>query len=273
MRISTRLGLFLAMMVLCLSPALNPAFSAALSDDGLEEKKLFVPSENLMGDHAAMLSAAMAEDRRLMIVIGANWCHDTSSFLNKIETNDETGPIRDGFRTMLVDVGAFDTQWEVLLDHYKMPTIYGTPTVLIVDPLSDTILNPISMHRWRNAANEDKSTIQEWLNKVMKDSFVEVGAHGQATKGWQDKALNRLDAFEREQAKRVRAGFRSMQMIFDTEDEQERAALNKRWDILAEMRYDLISFLRKKRSEIVAPDAVEGVVDFELPALELFDDL
>lgn len=258
--------------VLLLPFILFLSWTSAADDDWAP----FRPSETLMADHAAALLEARQSGKRLMIIIGANWCHDTEAFLKKLDDKTVAPLVEANLHTLLVDVGYFDSSWQEILEHYDLPVIYGTPTPIIVDPERDEILNPLSMHDWRSADTEPVEDLREWVQTVTTPGFQESPSWLGEVKPWQQEALDRIDGFERSEAKRILAAFGSMGAVLGDPSveptSEERAEAMKKWKALLAMRASLAVRLPEARQAVMdgVPQDVEAIMK-SLPRHELFD--
>lgn len=97
----------------------------------------------------AALAAAEENGNRVLLVFGANWCHDSHGLADHFAQADLAGIIADHYELVLIDVGWRHRNLGIARD-YGVPTIYGTPTVLVIDPELG-LLNRDTMHTWHTA--------------------------------------------------------------------------------------------------------------------------
>lgn len=113
----------------------------------------------------AALLKAEAEDRLVMIVMGANWCHDSRAFAGWMETPRFEQLIANHYELVYVNIGMPQTKDGHNLDvaeRFGVTDIDGTPNVLIISPLGQ-ILNADTAKTWRNTASRSEDAIYDEL--------------------------------------------------------------------------------------------------------------
>jgi CubicO group peptidase (beta-lactamase class C family) len=87
----------------------------------------------------AAFAAAAADGRKVLMILGGNWCHDSRGLAQHMTDPALAALIRENFHTVFVDVGRRDRNlW--LARRYDIGPLAGTPTVLIADS-SGALLN------------------------------------------------------------------------------------------------------------------------------------
>lgn len=97
----------------------------------------------------AALAAAEENETRVLLVFGANWCHDSHGLADHFARDDLQQVISENYELVLIDVGWRHRNLDIASD-YGVPTIYGTPTVLVIDPELG-LMNRNTMHSWHTA--------------------------------------------------------------------------------------------------------------------------
>ena len=112
----------------------------------------------------AALARARQSGKPVLLVMGANECHDSAWLANLLAT-DRFAPVRDRYAIVYADIG---------MPHVKglgrnpdVPKrfgfrIKGTPTVAILDA-EGTVLNRKAAPKWRNAASRSDDDIYDEL--------------------------------------------------------------------------------------------------------------
>ena len=112
----------------------------------------------------AALARARQSGKPVLLVMGANECHDSAWLANLLAT-DRFAPVRDRYAIVYADIG---------MPHVKglgrnpdVPKrfgfrIKGTPTVAILDA-EGTVLNRKAAPKWRNAASRSDDDIFDEL--------------------------------------------------------------------------------------------------------------
>ncbi|WP_165793636.1 thioredoxin family protein [Hyphococcus luteus] len=125
------------------------AFASGDNDDG--DPRPFEADRNAMMDVDAALQAAKVSRRNVLLVLGANWCHDSRGLAAQFERPELSEVIAQGYELVWVDTGYRDRNLDVAA-RFGVMELYGTPTVLIVSP-EGALLNRDSVHDWRKAAS------------------------------------------------------------------------------------------------------------------------
>ncbi|WP_114521558.1 thioredoxin family protein [Altererythrobacter sp. ZODW24] len=111
----------------------------------------------------AALERANAKGRNVLVVLGANWCHDSRAFAGWMETPRFQAMLAERFETAYVDVGYPQGDKGRNIDiaqRFGVEEVVGTPTVLILSP-DGTLLNADTAGTWRNTASRSEGAIFE----------------------------------------------------------------------------------------------------------------
>ena len=148
--------LFLA--VACTSVTHVPIASAAEHPEAL----LFEADRDAQADVDKALAQGAAEDKITLVVMGANWCHDSRALAGWFSTDDDIIEVLDrDFVIAYVDVAHKNRNIDVA-QRFGIDSIVGTPTVVMV--ASDgTVLNRETAVTWRNSASRTKAEIRDAL--------------------------------------------------------------------------------------------------------------
>lgn len=115
-------------------------------------------------DAAVQVDAVLAEasDRRVpaLIVFGANWCHDSRGFADRITTEDALGAfMADHYALAFVDIGVRHRSLDQAA-RFGVNAVHGTPTLVIAQG-PGLAENAATVHDWRavyNAGDADLAT-------------------------------------------------------------------------------------------------------------------
>ncbi|WP_108810823.1 thioredoxin family protein [Sphingorhabdus sp. Alg231-15] len=147
-----------------------PALAAPEADEAAAEhpeakpyKKNAKASENV----DAALARAVVEDKRVILVMGANWCHDSRGLAGWFEQPRFATMLKAKYEVVYVDVGYRDRNIDIA-QRFGIDAIKGTPTVLILSPRG-ALLNPESAPTWRNAASRDEADIYTYFDQFMPE--------------------------------------------------------------------------------------------------------
>lgn len=245
--------------------------AAAVFAEGEEEKTPFHPSENIMGDVDATITAAKNGGKLALIIMGANWCHDSQGLIGKFDTPQMKAVLGQHYEVLLVDVGLLDTGSEVNR-RFGMPVIYGTPTVMIVDPNNERLLNDKDLQQWYNAASISLEDTVEYFTSKTLPTIRHAASGDFVASDTLKSLLDEIDAFEEEQAKRIYRGFEVIGPMVGMERDERPHNFYRLWEQLRVLRYripdDLIT-LRAMARRRVAQGETNIKLDFpEYPPLE-----
>ena len=109
---------------------------------------------------------ARADDggRLALVVLGANWCHDSRALASRLNRPPLAALIQQEYELVFVDVGFLDKGREVV-QQFGVPQFYATPTLLIIDPSSGTLINDEDRHMWANAYSIDMPSSVQYFEK------------------------------------------------------------------------------------------------------------
>lgn len=114
-------------------------------------------------DVDAALARAVAADKRVLLVMGANWCHDSRGLAGWFEQPRFAAMLKTKYEVVYVDVGYRDRNIDIA-QRFGIKKIKGTPTVLVLSPRG-ALLNPKSAPTWRNAASRSEEEIFSYFDQ------------------------------------------------------------------------------------------------------------
>lgn len=107
------------------------------------------------------LARAAARNTRVLLVLGANWCHDSRAFAGWLETPRFAALVEASYELVYVNVGMPQTGDGHNLDvarRFGLEAMPGTPAVLVIRPDGSPV-NADSAASWRNAASRSEDAI------------------------------------------------------------------------------------------------------------------
>lgn len=235
------------------------------------EAEPFIPSANIMADVDSLLEQARSNGKLALIVMGANWCHDSQGLVSKFATSEMEGILSASYETMLVDVGLLDTGSDVNR-RFGLPVIYGTPTVLIVDPNNERLINAKDLQQWYNAASISLEDTVSYFTAKAQPAVRHTATEDEASSAVLKSLLQEIDAFEERQAKRIYRGFEIVGPMVGMERDERPSNFYRLWEQLRVLRYkipdDLVT-LRAMARRRVALGETDIKLDYpEYPPLE-----
>jgi thiol-disulfide isomerase/thioredoxin len=175
----------------------------ARAADSDPDGHLFQPSADPLADVQQALGRAADGDRRALVVLGANWCHDSRALASRLYQSPLADVIQQHYELVFVDVGFYEQGREVT-QQFGVAHYYATPTVLIIDPASGQLVNDEDRHIWGNAFNIDMSSSVQYFEKwAMNDTVADPVVDSTELK----QLYAEIDQFEQQLAKRVAAGY------------------------------------------------------------------
>lgn len=118
-----------------------------------------VPNANAQVD--AALSRAAANGKRVLLVMGANWCHDSRALAGWLETPRFTAMVAERYELVFVNVGMPQSGGGHNLDialRFGLNEFPGTPAVLVLTG-DGALVNADTAASWRNAATRSEDAI------------------------------------------------------------------------------------------------------------------
>lgn len=212
--------LFTVLIIIC-------AFvcASAVANDG---EHYFAGQQPSLVELQRAQTKAATEDKLLMLVLGADWCHDSQALMAQFSEADFKRQLQQRYVVQPYDVGYVDRGFNVT-EAYGQPTYYGTPTVMIIDPETSQVLNKADWQHWTNAASHSADDFNDYF---LDGSFTAPAPNN----AW----LQRVQEFEAQQALRVRAGFQAvsplMQAYMESDRQEASAEFRALWSELADFR-------------------------------------
>lgn len=210
------------------------ACAAARADDDIRP---FDESADAEAELSAAIARAEDGERRVMIILGANWCHDSRGLAAHL-ASDAMQPVLDAhYEVVWVDVGQRERHQDIPV-RYGVPTLYGTPTVLVVDPELG-LVNRASVHDWTNAYSRRTEEAVEYFTTF---ATIRPGSGGvvENTETYRD-LMDDIDAWEAIEGARLMRAYREIEA----------------------MRSEMAPLFERAGNDDDATDAVEAFHSFE----------
>lgn len=225
----------------------------------IRKGKLYLPSDDAMADLSTGIDAARESNRLLLVVMGANWCHDSRALASRLFQEPLSTTIDEHFETLFVDVGYLDKGKEVITS-LGIPVYYATPTVLIIDPVSGKLVNAQNRHRWAEAATISTEESVDYFQQFADMDLTAFQNEAEASTGLQG-LLMKIDAFEQIQADRLYRAYAILgPMLHAYKDGDKDAFSEDTWNEVRDYRYLVsadVEALRVEAYERVAAGEVE----------------
>jgi thioredoxin-related protein len=112
-------------------------------------------------DVADAMARARANGRRVLLVFGANWCHDSRALAGWFASPRFAAMLAPRYEIVWIDVGQKDHNLD-LARRFGLDGIKGTPTVLMLDSAGKP-LNLKDAPRWHDASKRSEDKIYRYF--------------------------------------------------------------------------------------------------------------
>ena len=125
------------------------------------EARPYLAEADAASDVDAALARATASGKRVLLVMGGNWCHDSRALAGWLEIPRFKALTAERYEVVYVDVGVPQTGEGRNLDiaqRFGLDEFPGTPALLVLTA-EGTLLNRDTAASWRNAASRSEDAI------------------------------------------------------------------------------------------------------------------
>ena len=160
----TRLAPLLLALVAA-SPALAAPAAAAQVDPG----EYFPPKADAHADLNAAIIDAARTGRTLLIVFGADWCHDSRALARTLTSERFRSEFAGRYAVVFIDVGKPQTGQGRNLDllpRFKVERLKGTPAMFALGTDLRLRNSRKDALGWRNAESRGEAAVFDWLRKL-----------------------------------------------------------------------------------------------------------
>jgi hypothetical protein len=201
-----------------------------------------------MADLAAALDAARDSNRLLLVVMGANWCHDSRALASRLFQEPLTTVIEEHYEILFVDVGYLEKGKEVITS-LGIPIYYATPTVLIVDPVSSGVVNSLNRHQWAEAATVSMEDSVDYFRQFASTDLTALQNEAETDAALQ-VLFQQIDAFEQIQADRLYQAYAILGPMLHAYKAGDKEAFSEdTWDEVRDYRYQVAADVETLRVE------------------------
>lgn len=132
------------------------------------EARPFDESANAQWDvNVALVSAAAHNGQNIIVVMGANWCHDSRALAGWFGTARFADMLREHYQIVYVDLGTPQVGKGRNLDvakRFGIKKVKGTPLVLVLSPDGKLLNSKKDAASWRNAASRSEDDIYRYFS-------------------------------------------------------------------------------------------------------------
>ena len=159
-------------MAACLALALTACATTGDAAAAHPEARAYSATADATADVDAALARAAASGKRVLLVLGANWCHDSRALAGWLETPRFAALTAQAYDVVFVDVGTPQTGEGRNLDiarRFGLAYMPGTPALLVLTAEGRAV-NLDTAASWRNAASRSEDAIFEELVALAGES-------------------------------------------------------------------------------------------------------
>lgn len=147
--------------VFALFLAIGLSLSSLAAEPSHPQAQLYDATRDARADVSAALARAKASNKRVILVMGANWCHDSKALAGWFESARFKAMLTPLYEIVYIDVGKPQRREGRNIEiarGFGIKKIKGTPTVLILSS-EGALLNKKDAPTWRNAASRSEDDI------------------------------------------------------------------------------------------------------------------
>ena len=151
----------IAAAIVLAAPSLAADSGAPMTVSPHPEARPFGDTARAGRDVADAMARAKANGHRVLLVFGANWCHDSRALAGWFATPHFAAMLNPRYEIVWIDVGQKDHNLD-LARRFGLDGIKGTPTVLMLDS-SGKPLNLEDAPRWHDASKRSEDKIYRYF--------------------------------------------------------------------------------------------------------------
>jgi thiol-disulfide isomerase/thioredoxin len=123
---------------------------------------------NADADVAAAKAKAKTSNKLLLIDLGGNWCGDCRVLAGVMDLPEVKTFVDKHYVEVSIDVGRFDRNLQIPAHYGITKRLEGVPSVLIVDPKTDKLLNAGRVSALADARSMTPQALADWLAQWTK---------------------------------------------------------------------------------------------------------
>lgn len=113
-------------------------------------------------------ASARAQHKLLLIDLGGNWCGDCRVLAGTLDLPAMKAFMDKHYVLVTVDVGRFERNLQIPARYGFKTRLKGVPTLLVVDPKTDRLLNPNDVFALSDAGSMSPQALADWLARWPK---------------------------------------------------------------------------------------------------------
>lgn len=224
----------------------------------LAEPWQFQVESDVLAQLPKLEQQAATQNKLLLVVLGANWCHDSVKLLESFNQSAMAEALKQRFHLAFVDV-AYLEFGSTTAERYQLPLYYGTPTVLIIEPKTRQLLNKTDLMHWTNAASYEVAAYQQYF--LQTDFVAQFAKEQQALARISPAHLLQINQFEQQQAAQLLLAYQQLGPLlkaYKTSGRPANEKFKKLWDEVKAFRSNVLPEVNKLQQQAaqLAPDEV-----------------
>lgn len=264
-------------VALVLSPVIItliiPVSSAASADTSMQPGAYnFVAEKQVLLQLNALQQKAAAEQKLLLLVLGAQWCHDSVELLRHFNQPALSAALEQRYEMAFIDVGYLQFG-QAITERYQLPLYYGTPTVMIIAPDSGQLLNKTDLMHWTNAASFDDEAYQQYF--IATDFQQQFATAQQQFTGISPAHVQQINSFELQQAKKLAQAYQQLGPVlqaYKRSDKPASAEFKQLWEEVKGFRSSILPDVQQLQQQAISLKPGETLVLPSYPAFSFTKD-
>jgi hypothetical protein len=154
--------LLLQTLVNASGPAVAPVPPAPTANSAEPQAPVYLAERNAQADVDGALTDAKVSGKTVIVIMGANWCHDSIALAGWLHTPRFMSMMRDRYAIVYVDVGTPQLGKGRNLDIAKrvgIRKVKNTPLVMLLSADGRLLNSKKDAANWRNAASRSEDDI------------------------------------------------------------------------------------------------------------------
>jgi hypothetical protein len=254
----------LALSVLLFISALS---SAADKTDVLPQYE-YSPLENVDTRIDSLLAQALSENKLAMIVLGSSWCHDSVGLSKNFSSDAMHKILQDNYKTLFLDLGYLqDVRY--ITQRFGYPGYFGTPTVLVIEPNTLSLVNHDEVSKWQSA---NSVPFDEYVSYFSQLKTAEPMSNGEQTTTITNAQITQ---FEQTQIERLFRAYAILGPLLEADEKGELENTDvfyKQWSTVynfrKQLQADLVSL---KQQAHLNQQNNESSTELEIPEYPAFE--
>lgn len=205
------------------------AIAHSLDENHDKTPNVYVSSASPMSDIDIGMEKAKQRGTNLLLVMGAQWCHDSRGLASKFAKPEVAALLNDNYEVVFVDVG-FYNDLRYITNRFGQASYFATPTVMVINPQNEEVVNRGDMDIWGSA---DSIPVADYLDYFSRYSTI----HSASPQKISEKNKEILDTFTQNQAARLQLAYGRISSIM-----KERSKTKERDDSFMDLWGEVRNF-------------------------------